>query len=139
MGFKEFMSGDWGKLIIRALAAAVVTVAVFLGVYYGYDATLKSASDGSFVAFAVAFGGGFFSLGNRYGFFTGFQYGMTYAFGSFGRFYRFKNGGTYGDFVETKKAKRIQDPLPFLPYMAVAVIWLIAAIVLLVKMNQSFA
>lgn len=134
---KAFLTSYWGKFLLKVLVSIVISLAVFFGVYYGLGPNLRAASDASFVCFGILFGFAFFSLGNKYGFFTGLQYGFSFMFGSLGRYYRFHNGGTYGDFVESKKAKRTEDPFPFLPYLFFAVLWLIAAIVLVSIYNSE--
>ncbi|HBR85574.1 MAG TPA: hypothetical protein DEA32_00055 [Firmicutes bacterium] len=133
MKFKEFLGSEWGKAIVRALACIVVTAAIFIAIFFtGKSAarTLVRAADACFACFGICFGAGFFTLGNKYGAFTSFQYGFSYMFGSLGRYYRSKNGGTYGNFVRKKREKRSDVSFPYVPYFAISLIWLVIALTL---------
>ena len=133
---REFLYTEWGKVILRLVITLVLTAGIFLAIFLTSSMTLLKASDGCFVSFAVSFALGFFSLGNKFCLFTSFQYGFSYIFGSLGRYYRFRNGGTYGDFVEAKKEKQKDTGFLFATYFVVSVCWLVAAFVLLGVFNQ---
>lgn len=126
--FRRFLETELGKDTLRLVLATVATVAIYCGLYFGlWSDSVAGVSNASFVCFAAAFLVGFLSLGNKYCFFTSLQYGFSYMFGSLGRYYRFRNGGTYGDFVEQKRQKKVDVSYPYLPYFIVCLVWLIVA------------
>ena len=127
--FRLFLQSELGKALIRLFSASIATIALFCGLYFGLWSQYRTGvTNAGFVCFGVAFVLGFLSLGNKYCFFTPFQYGFSYMFGSLGRYYRMRNGGTYGDFVESKNERKKEISFPYLPYFAVALFWLVLAL-----------
>ena len=129
---KQILATAVGQLALRGLIILLLTTGVFLAVFLSGDRSVRLAADGCFAGFGIAFCSCFFSFGDGMGWFDSVIYGGSYIFGSVGRYYRLRNGGTYGDFVETRRNKHEKRSFfPYIPYAVIGVLWLIAALVLL--------
>jgi hypothetical protein len=122
--------------IIKWVFLALVSVSIFLAIYFTSERTLVNACNATFAPGCVMIVLAFFSIVNYFGGFDFVEYGFVSGFNSL------KKGSPLEyedliDYKQKKKASRKEDSLVFLPYLVYGGIFLIASLVLLLLFKAS--
>ena len=113
---------------IRLTVGISLTLVIFLIVFFVVnEAKILNTINSSFANVCLMLTFAFFSYFFSKGYFDGIAYGMSYASSFITRAFR----GSYGDYVEKRRAKREmgeETRFPFLPYLIIALVWLLVLI-----------
>ena len=134
MKLKDYLLNPLFAKIFRYSLALLLSLSIFLGIFFTSDKSLTSICDACFVPGVVMLAIAFFSILNLFGTFDLAEYGTISIVQSFKKddIIQYKD---LIDYKEKKSIKREKNRFIFLPYLIFGIIWIIISIVIRIMLS----